>query len=254
VQRVALISDIHGNLTALDAVLGDIALRGINRIICLGDLVGKGPRSDATVDRCRDVCEVVLRGNWDDFIGDNKGGQAGAWYQAQLGRERLKYVSDLPLSMDLAVSGQRLRLFHASEESVHVRVLMSAGELRHLAMFNNTELTGLGPTPDLVGYGDIHRAFVMSYRTVSEAGARHQTLFNVGSVGNPLDSSAASYAVIEGEFRDSRSTTGVSIQLVRVSYDIEAELSVARAMDMPNYAAYEQELRAGVYAGALRTM
>jgi Icc-related predicted phosphoesterase len=49
-QRVALISDLHGNLTALQAVLADISDAGITRIICLGDLVGKGPRSDAVVD------------------------------------------------------------------------------------------------------------------------------------------------------------------------------------------------------------
>ena len=265
-SRVALVSDIHGNVTALEAVLADIERRGIERIICLGDLVGKGPRSDLAVDICRDRCEFVLRGNWDDFIGEESPTPVSSWYQAQLGSERLAYVGSLPLCVDRMVSGRRLRLFHASEVSVHQRVLMQAGEERHLAMFRSTDLTGPGPTPDIVGYGDIHRAFVMSYRTLHEGRADralHQTLFNTGSVGNPLDSFEASYAVIEGDFDGNvepvRSVPvdparhPFSIQLLRVAYDIERELEVARAMDMPNYEAYEFELRTGMYAGALRS-
>jgi hypothetical protein len=152
---------------------------------------------------------------------------------------------------------------------VHHRVLMQAGEERHLAMFRSTDLTGAGPTPDIVGYGDIHRAFVMSYRTPVPGQtdrAMHQTLFNTGSVGNPLDSFDASYAVIEGDWvntdkpgsPDKSGSTNkpgqpFSIQLHRVAYDIDHELGVARTMDMPNYAAYEFELRTGMYAGALRS-
>lgn len=66
--RIAVISDVHGNLTALEAVLADIERRGIDRIINLGDFVGKGPRGEATVELCRRVCEVNIRGNWDDFL------------------------------------------------------------------------------------------------------------------------------------------------------------------------------------------
>jgi len=49
-ERIALISDVHGNLTALEAVLADIGRRGIGRIFNLGDYVGKGPRGQAVVD------------------------------------------------------------------------------------------------------------------------------------------------------------------------------------------------------------
>ena len=64
-EKIAIISDIHGNLPALEAVLLDIERRGIKRIICLGDLVGKGPDSAAVVDRIKEVCESVVQGNWD---------------------------------------------------------------------------------------------------------------------------------------------------------------------------------------------
>ena len=67
-DRVALISDVHGNLTALEAVLADIEARGLTRIFNLGDYVGKGPRGREVVQRCQEVCEVNLLGNWDDFL------------------------------------------------------------------------------------------------------------------------------------------------------------------------------------------
>ena len=69
-ERIALISDVHGNLTALEAVLADIEGRGIKRIFNLGDYVGKGPRGQEVVDRCRERCEVNILGNWDDFLPD----------------------------------------------------------------------------------------------------------------------------------------------------------------------------------------
>ncbi|WP_275693226.1 metallophosphoesterase [Nocardioides sp. TF02-7] len=69
-DRIALISDVHGNLTALEAVLADIEARGIERVLNLGDYVGKGPRGREVVDRCRERCEVNLLGNWDDFLPD----------------------------------------------------------------------------------------------------------------------------------------------------------------------------------------
>ena len=69
-ERIALVSDVHGNLTALEAVLADIDRRGISRVFNLGDYVGKGPRGREVVELCQERCEVNLLGNWDDFLPD----------------------------------------------------------------------------------------------------------------------------------------------------------------------------------------
>ncbi|HYG57482.1 MAG TPA: metallophosphoesterase family protein, partial [Symbiobacteriaceae bacterium] len=64
-MRIAMFSDIHSNYHALEAVLGDMALRGVDRMVCLGDLTMKGPLPKECVDRVRDLgCPVVL-GNTD---------------------------------------------------------------------------------------------------------------------------------------------------------------------------------------------
>jgi protein phosphatase len=75
-SKVAIISDIHGNMQALEAVLAHIEQEGIDTIYCLGDLIGKGPDSDRVIDRCKDVCDVIVRGNWDDSIGNNHTSEA----------------------------------------------------------------------------------------------------------------------------------------------------------------------------------
>jgi predicted phosphodiesterase len=68
VERLAILSDVHGNLSALDAVLADARSRGVTRFLNLGDMIGKGPRGQAVVDRCREMCAVTVRGNWEDFL------------------------------------------------------------------------------------------------------------------------------------------------------------------------------------------
>ena len=70
-DQVAVISDVHGNVSALTAVLDDIEARGIERVINLGDVVGKGPRGAQSIKLSRERCEVTVRGNWDTVIARN---------------------------------------------------------------------------------------------------------------------------------------------------------------------------------------
>jgi protein phosphatase len=243
VDRIAIISDIHGNIPALETVLADIQARGIETIYCLGDLVGKGPQSALAVDICRARCEIVIRGNWDDFIGSATGNPTLRWHQQQLGPERLDYLRQLPNTIDLTMSGRRIRLFHASQTSVHVRVLPGRSLEPLLAMFSNTPFTGYDlAEPDVVGYGDIHAAYLLSLPH------GHRTLFNVGSVGNPLDEPTAAYAILEG-LLNSDQKAPFTIQLVRLPYDIERAIDLAASLDMPALEPYAAELRTSVYRG-----
>lgn len=243
-DKIAVISDIHGNMQALEAVLADIRGRGIDLIYNLGDLVGKGANSDAVVDLCREVCQVVVQGNWDEFVSSSRQDVLPAthWYRDQLGPERLDYLRHLPYAHDFWLSGKRVRLFHASQESVYTRVYPSHPHETHVAMFDNTPATGDGPTPDIVGYGDIHSVYMLALYE------EQKILFNAGSVGNPLDMPLASYVVLSGVL-DSQTPGAFSVDFVRVPYDIEAALTEARHVNLPEYDAYAVELREAVYRG-----
>lgn len=239
-DRIAVISDIHGNIPALQATLDDIRSRHISRIFCLGDLVGKGPHSAQAVDLCREVCEMTIRGNWDDLIVTKHEDPVVQWHREQLGAERLAYLADLPYVIDLWMSGKRVRLFHASQIGIYHRVFMADPFDVQMAMFENTAFTGDGSAPSVVGYGDIHWAFVHCFK--------HRILFNVGSVGNPLDLTQASYAILEGQY-GSEAESSFAIQIVRVPYDIERAIHDAQAMQMPDLQPYINELRTARYRG-----
>ena len=241
-ERIALVSDVHGNLTALEAVLADIDARGITRVFNLGDYVGKGPRGREVVDVCRGRCEVNLLGNWDDFLPDpdrSFDSEALRWWLDQLGPGQGEWLRALPYKHDFWLSGRRVRLFHASEETVHRRVRFVKQQSEFEDLFTATGATGDDPVPDVVGYGDTHDPY---YETQLEG----RTVFNTGSVGNCMGDPTPLYCILEGEL-DSEEPAPWSVAYVRVPYDVEAELDAARDLGMPDYDGYELELRHGLY-------
>lgn len=240
--RIAIVSDLHGNVTAFRAVLADLERRGIHRVINLGDVIGKGPRGSACIALTRTHCDMTVRGNWDSFISDPTSDlhPAGRWWRDELTEEDRHWLTALPNCHDLHLSGRSIRLVHASAISEHARVHFHHSDDEFNGMFENTPFTGDGPVPSMVGYGDIHDA----YLEVHDG----RTLFNVGSVGNPLDEPTASYVIVEG-IEDGGLADPFGLQFVRVPYDIEAEIAAARACEMPEVEAYATELRTAIYRG-----
>ncbi|MNO23516.1 phosphodiesterase [compost metagenome] len=239
-ETIAIISDIHGNVTALETVLADIQQRKISRIVCLGDLVGKGPNSDQAVDLIREHCEEVVRGNWDEFIAGESELEVVKWHRALLGTERLAYLSALPFSIEFWMSGKYIRFFHASPRSVNERIQPWDALGMRLSLFEPSELCSLQLPADVAVYGDIHGAYLQHLEG--------KTLFNAGSVGNPLDLTQASYVIMEGEY-GSREPAPLNIQFVRVPYDIERAVQQAVDSQMPQLEPYIRELRTAEYRG-----
>lgn len=245
-DKIALISDIHSNLTALEAVLDDIERRGIDRIVCLGDLVGKGPQPAASVDRIREVCEATVQGNWDAGICNPQDNEAGLWQQSRLSEEQLRYLSELPFAYDVRISGRKVRLVHASATSVYHRVYRKASKREKLRMFENTEATGgfagTDETPDVLGYGDLHLPFMHTLKSKTKQGL---LLFNTGSVGAPYDGMPlASYTILEGMLGAEREAP-FGIQWVRVPYDVERAIAIAEEAGLPQLERFRYEQRSG---------
>ncbi|WP_394215530.1 metallophosphoesterase family protein [Brachybacterium vulturis] len=242
-QRLAVVSDVHGNLTAYRAVLADLAARGITRVLNLGDVVGKGPRGAACAALTRERCEATVRGNWEVVIaGDGELRSEGqAWWRRELTAEDRRWLFALPGSLDLRLSGRRVRALHASPVDEFTRVLRGHSAEEFAMMFAPTPFTGGEQPADVVVYGDIHDPFLRS--------GREGMLVNVGSVGNQLDDPTPSYVILEGD-PDGGAEAPFGIQFVRVPYDVESEIAAARARGMPEAGAWEIELRTGVYRGA----
>ena len=258
-HRVAVVSDVHGNVTAYEAVLADIARRGIEHIVNLGDVVGKGPRGSECIRLTREHCVATVRGNWDAFIARDpvQPWEHTQWVRDELSEAELRWLAELPNVHEMHLSGQPIRFFHASPVSEFTRVFAPTSEDEHRAFVEQTEFTGQGPVPTIVGYGDIHGAYLAVDYGI--------TVFNAGSVGNALDGPGAPYVILEGTTTEPQQGPGhrtgqggdepghVGISFVRVPYDVEAEVEVAVALEMPGAAAYALELREQRYRGSAVT-
>lgn len=250
-EKIAIISDVHGNITALNAVLDDIKKRNINRIFCLGDSIIKCTHPDLVIDKLREVCEVILIGNCDYAICRPEVKDRGFWSREVIGEERANFIFNLPKSYDFYMSGHLIRLFHASPYSLdgiynpmfsNKNTVFPGTELESPEdLFKNTEFLGKtsdDKEPDIVGYGHIHTPLVVRYR--------NKTLFNPGSVGIPVEmmnsdindesnkfSTFASYIILEGNYGD-EDLGSISFNLVRVPYNIQKEVDDLKSSNMPN--------------------
>ena len=117
-DKIAIISDIHGNLEALKSVLDDIKERNINRIFCLGDIIAKGTHQQECVDLVKENCDVILRGNCDEYFTSDidllTKTQSEVdrifWNKNKLNEETRKYLSNLPYCYEFYLSGRLVRL------------------------------------------------------------------------------------------------------------------------------------------------
>lgn len=262
-DRIAIISDVHGNITALEAVLKDIESRNINKIYCLGDSVLKSCNSDLVIDLLREKCDVIIKGNCDEAICRPGIPKGKFWTRDKIGEERANFIYNLPVFYDFYMSGYLIRLFHSSPFGLDYMynpmfsnkgTIYSVTELDNpLSLFENTSFIGKtsnDPVPDIVGYGHTHTPNIFR--------VKNKTIFNTGSVGTPIEmlnnnindktnkfSTVASYTILEGNL-NSAELGPISISIVRLPYDIEKEVKLLEASTLPNKDIIIKELRSAV--------
>ncbi len=231
-MRIALIADLHGNWPATQALERDLARRGADRLLCLGDIVGKGPSSDRTFDWAVANCELILGGNWDYGIGYRLFAP-DAYYWSQLGEKRLQVLRDLPLEKTLTLSGRRVRLFHG--RPVMQTLIVAQQEAQLIEPFF-TDCNGF--RCDAVCYADAHR---QALRMLSPG-----LFVNTGSVGNALGEPLCCYALLEGQPGDP--AAALDVTLVSIPYDREAAIAQASASQVPRIDTFIREVETGRYS------
>jgi len=251
-MRLAVIADLHANVQALDAVAAEIERRAVDRVVCLGDLVGYHANPVETIARVRELATDVIAGNHDReassqrVSSENPGGTTAParvaleWTRARLGPSELDYLSALPsrLIRDgswVAVHGCYLNDVHVTgyvtetmlEENL--RVVASKPELPKLAFCGHTHVPMLGVLEVDVRSTRLDAPF----RWPASARA---VLVNPGSVGQPRDGDVrASFVVVDLEER--------IVTPVRVAYDVEAAARAVETAGLP--AVFAERLRAG---------
>ena len=221
-ERVAVITDIHANLPALEAALARIDELGIETIYCGGDLVGYGPHPN-------EVCALIERraiptiyGNYDYAIGreledcgcayrdphDREIGQLSVdWTLAHASEPAKTFMRELPFDLRFELAGQRMRLVHGSPRKVNEYLFEDkpARTFERIAALADC---------DVLVFGHTHKPWVHEYGGV--------LFVNCGAVGKPKDGDPrGAFAVLEASGDD------VAVMIERVEYDA---LSVAREM------------------------
>jgi putative phosphoesterase len=223
-MRIAIVSDIHGNRTAFEAVLADLLISSPDMVFHGGDLADAGASPLEIVDRIRDLGWPGVAGNTDQMLSNpetltNFANQSPTMQpflsileeMAQvtrdlLGPQRIRWLSDLPLSQ----THGNLTLVHASPGDPWRAPAADASDGEFQAVFGKLAST-------LAVYGHIHRPFI---RTVQDF-----VVANSGSVGLPYDGDPrASYLLLDDNIPRIR----------RVEYDVEKEIQALTASTLPH--------------------
>jgi predicted phosphodiesterase len=222
--RVAVISDIHANLRALDAVLA--AAGSVDAVWQLGDVVGYGPDPNAVIERLRGAGAVGVRGNHDDAaLGllpidefNDEARLAAEWTRARLDDDARAYLSALPYA--LVPEGFDFTLVHASPRDPTWEYVDSPWAARDSATAFKTACCLVGHTHVPLAWREKSpgRGGFLSVKVASGFRLRldgRRAYLNPGSVGQPRDGSAtASFMVIDTDADD--------VAWHRVAYDVEA--------------------------------
>ncbi|MBL8134849.1 MAG: metallophosphoesterase family protein [Anaerolineae bacterium] len=222
--QIAVFGDIHANLPALEAVLGDIASRGLAKLYCLGDLVGYGvfPNEVTEVIRRRGI--PTLMGNYDQGVGSSsddcgcayktdveqrRGELSIAWTNAHTDDDHKTYLRALPAHIPVKLGDLTVLLAHGSPRKVNEYLF----EDRPDAYF---ERIMDAASTDVLVCGHTH----LPYHKTLPSGRQ---VINAGSVGKPKDRDPrAGYVVLTAHERV------IEVEFVRVPYDVER---AARAIE-----------------------
>jgi predicted phosphodiesterase len=233
-MRIAILSDIHGNRHAFEAVLADVARAEPDEVWCLGDLVGYGADPDACCELALAECDLCLVGNHDLAVrGDISMGEfstgariAAEWTQEVISRENLEFLCTLePELLDREVG-----LFHASPRDAVWEYVLST-------LLADLCLDVQQHRVCLIGHSHVALSFQRAEREPATgetrpAGAEvdlseHEWLLNPGSVGQPRDGdSRAAWMVLDtGEW---------TATWRRTEYDVAGAQAAIRAARLPD--------------------
>jgi putative phosphoesterase len=233
-MRLAIFSDIHGNLPALEAVLADAASRPFDRLYCLGDLVGYAPFPNEVTERIRLEQIPTIMGNYDDGVGferddcgcayreadeKRRGDQSLAWTKAHVTAGNKAFLRTLAPEIRVEADGRRVLLVHGSPRKINEYLF----EDRPLSSFQRLAASS---NADIIVYGHTHKPYTKLVDDV--------WFVNVGSVGKPKDGDwRACYAILD--------TLARTAEFVRVEYDLPRVTSAIRASELPTEFATDLE-------------
>ncbi len=233
-MKIAVISDIHGNLEALNAVVEDIKNEGCEKIFCLGDLAMAGPMPKETIDYVRNLDKAfdfeIIQGNTDEMIAyasdeiyekiKESLPVMGEAYKSDIytvTEEQKEYLKNLPKQKEIEIGGLKILLVHGSPRRNNEDIFPDLDIKTVEEMISSTDA-------DLILCGHTH--IPCGYQTTT-----NQTVINAGSVGRPFSTSPKScYCIIEIA-QNNEKTFEAKHNLVEYDFEKSAKLIEKRGFD-----------------------
>ena len=236
-MTIGIISDIHRNLPALEAVLAEMSQQAPDKAYCLGDLVGYGAFPNEVVERIRADKLPTIMGNYDDGVGFDRD-DCGCAYRDEgeraRGQESLMWTRDRTTADNKAflrsfvpeirfeADGKRFLLVHGSPRKMNEYLF----EDRPLSSF---ERLARSSNADVIVFGHTHKPYVKEVEGV--------LFVNAGSVGKPKDGDwRGCYVLLD-------TASAQSVQVLRVEYDLERMLRAMAETTLP--AEFAEDIRTG---------
>jgi len=229
-EKVAVITDIHGNLVALEAALARIAELNIERVYCGGDLVGYGPHPNEVCALIAERDIPTIYGNYDHAIArehedcgcayitphDRELGQQSVQWTLEHTNQRSKdFMRDLPFDLHFEVGATAVHLVHGSPRKVNEYLF----EDKPASLY---ERLAKAETDPVLVFGHTHKPWIHHF-----GGVR---FVNCGSVGKPKDGDPrGAFAVLD----PAEAEEGVEVTIERVSYDADAVAAEVRRVGLP---------------------
>lgn len=251
--RFAFISDIHGNLEALEAVLASIRDRGIDTVLCLGDVVGYGANPVECLDMLAQRGIFTILGNHDEAVVDasqrdrfNQTARVALDYTCDvLSADHEELIRRMPRIADL----DDVTLCHSSpvddgdSDYIHDQekaALAYGGFVNHCLFVGHTHVPIAFGTPE-VGYAEVEpsavRVAFLPANLPLRLDPRYRYILNPGSVGQPRDGNPdASFGVLDISER--------TFTIHRVSYPVERTQEAIRCAGLPDFLAHRLRIGA----------
>ncbi len=232
-MRYALLGDIHGNTEALKVVLDSIRVQNIDKIVCLGDVVGYGAEPVACLEMIRALKCDVIAGNHDwAAVGKlnidcfNAYAKAAAiWTRDQLSEEQKNWLANLPLTITYEHFAVAHGTFHQPEAFNYIQTVFDAQQSFEALKKLGARLGFLGHSHVPVGFFDTDP---ITYTLDPDIPIDEELamIVNAGSVGQPRDeNNKSSFAIYD--------TEAAQVTINRLDYDIDAAANKIRGVGLP---------------------
>lgn len=231
-MRIALFSDIHANLPALEAFFTDVEQRKVDALYCLGDLVGYNTWPDEVIDEIRRRGIPTIAGNHDLKVKKLKQdeGFENVDYAYHIGSDEAReYLRTLPEFIRLKFSSTsevlNIHLVHGSPRSINEYLLEDLEESYVKELLDEV-------SADILFCGHTHKPY---HRAIATSG-KYKHIVNIGSIGKPKDGDPRGCYVIL-TLKESSSLVdiqSIAVDFIRFEYDVEAAAKAIEASPLPD--------------------